>query len=266
MLTMRYSGAILLVAFVFLLYLAWVLTTTSSFNNCVTSQTTAATEQAKNHSLPRALTITDYVPIYSRCVLHVVYEYRDAAIAVATIFIAIFTLTLWLSTYGLLKHGREVERAYISCGGARESRFVSREIVDGKTVEVHEITNKFQFHVNNYGKTPGTVFRIRCGFCEEGLIPKSTPTYKYDVYRHSPIDPDRRSLPLAVFPIPPELKGPAVFGRVSYKTIFGDCFSSAFIYKIPLSGEVEAIRPPNKLYLQEQREKDDSGEAKGNAA
>jgi hypothetical protein len=185
---------------------------------------------------------------------------------VATVFIAIFTLTLWLSTYGLLKHGREIERAYISCGGARESRFVSREIVDGKTIETHEITNKFQFHVNNYGKTPGTVFRIRCGFCDEGLIPNSTPIYKHDVYRHSPIDPGRRSLPIAVFPVPPELKSPVVFGRVSYKTIFGDCFSSAFVYKIPPSGEVEAIRPPNNRYLQEQQETDASGENKENTA
>jgi hypothetical protein len=232
------------------------------FQTCIEEATKHYGSEALQKGTPHIFVV---FKTFKSCLGVYIIDKNAVITALATIAIAYFTWTIWDINSSQLQHGRRIERAYISCGGARESRFVSREIIDGKTVEVHEITNKFQFHVNNYGKTPGTVFRIRCGFCEEGLIPNSTPTYKYDVYRYSPIDPDRRSLPLAVFPIPPELKSPAVFGRVSYKTIFGDCFSSAFIYKIPLSGEVEAIRPPNKLYLQEQREKDDSGEANGNA-
>jgi hypothetical protein len=242
--------ALLLAALIFL----YVIARSSSFQSCY-----AHNEQYVQGSISGLSWLFRNAKVWVRCVGDFTEQNHGPLTAVATILLAFFTTTLWWATRKLVRHATEIERAYISCGGAREW-VVKKAVVDGKTVEVHEVTNNFQFHVNNYGKTPGIVFRIRCGFCEEGVIPNSTPIYEHDVYRHSPIDPGRRSLPLAVFPVPPELKSPVVFGRVSYKTIFGNCFSSAFVYRIPSSGDVEAVRPPNKHYLQEQPEGDDSGQ------
>jgi hypothetical protein len=96
MLVMRYAGIILLVlAIVFLGFAVWVLGTTSSFKTCVTNQTAAETQQAKEQTPPYALSFADHGGIYARCGAHVIYEYRDAAIAIATVFIALFTFTLW---------------------------------------------------------------------------------------------------------------------------------------------------------------------------
>jgi hypothetical protein len=48
---------------------------------------------------------------------------------------------------------------------------------------------------------------------------------------------------------------PAVYGRVYYETIFGDRFSSGFLYRIPPTfGDSESIRPPNPSYTDERKE------------
>jgi hypothetical protein len=65
----------------------WTVTISSSFQNCSTNQLAAGSDLATSSW---------------RCGLHVVYAYRDAVTAVATVFIAIFTLTLWRSTSGLV--------------------------------------------------------------------------------------------------------------------------------------------------------------------
>jgi len=49
-----------------------------------------------------ALSVVDSAAISGRCAGHVIYEYRDAATAIATVFIALFTFTLWQSTKGMM--------------------------------------------------------------------------------------------------------------------------------------------------------------------
>lgn len=53
-------------------------------------------------SPPIALPVIDSAAICGRCAGHVVFEYRDAATALATVFIALFTFTLWQSTKGMM--------------------------------------------------------------------------------------------------------------------------------------------------------------------
>jgi hypothetical protein len=76
----------------------WLLATSSSFNSCIERQTTTLIEQAKEKSQPTALSFVDRAAICGRCAWHVTVEYRDALTAIATVFIALFTFTLWHST------------------------------------------------------------------------------------------------------------------------------------------------------------------------
>src|SRR5262249_27629669 len=66
-----------------------------------------------------------------------VFDKTDAYIALFTAILAIFTFTLWLANYGLLKHAPKIERAYVSGGFGgtdRDSRAIFASINnDGKT-------------------------------------------------------------------------------------------------------------------------------------
>src|SRR5438034_11426276 len=59
-----------------------------------------------------------------RCGFEFVEASHGPLTALATIALAIFTTTLWLATRKLVKHVPQIERAYISGGGAPEVRTV----------------------------------------------------------------------------------------------------------------------------------------------
>src|SRR5258708_2879603 len=94
-------------ALILLLCSGWILSTSSSFNACQTNQTAAKSEQANENSPPLTLSVADKAAICGRCILHLIYENRDAATAVATVFIALFTFTLWRSTQRLMQVTQE---------------------------------------------------------------------------------------------------------------------------------------------------------------
>jgi hypothetical protein len=49
--------------------------------------------------------------------------------------------------------------------------------------------------------------------------------------------------------IPTNLARPTIYGRVFYTTIFGDRFSSGFLYRLPdKPGDSESINPPHPSY------------------
>jgi hypothetical protein len=89
--------------FLLLLFAIWILSSSSSLNTCKANQTAAQSEQAKENPPEFTLAIIDSATMYARCIGHVGYEYRDAITAVATAFIALFTLTLWWSTKAMMK-------------------------------------------------------------------------------------------------------------------------------------------------------------------
>src|SRR6266404_2208086 len=90
---LQYIAAVLVVAFGL-----WVFGTSSSFRTCKTEQTASNAEQRKENPPPFALAAIDSAAICARCAGHVIYEYRDAATAFATVLIALFTFTLKRST------------------------------------------------------------------------------------------------------------------------------------------------------------------------
>jgi hypothetical protein len=177
--------------------------------------------------------------------------------AFATAALAIFTTTLWWATRKLVKAGPRIERAYISAGGVH--RFRPMEKGSGSGEYFYTPTGQFQFHVNNYGKTPGRVYAIGWGWCEEIAIPVDGPKYQTR-YFDSWIEPGRSGLPLLAIKIPmweEELARPVIYGRVFYETIFGDRFSSGFLYRVPKDEprDSESIPPPHPSYTEYRKEK-----------
>jgi hypothetical protein len=150
-----------------------------------------------------------------------------------------------------IAHSHEIERAYISGGGMRAKE--PFDVSANGTVRFRE-TDQFEFHVNNYGKTPGKVYQLGCGFCEETAIPNGNPAYDTH-YVNSWINPGRSGLPLSIVVIPAHLQRPVVFGRVYYETIFGQRFSSGFLYRVPKSSGSESIPPPDPRYTDEREER-----------
>jgi hypothetical protein len=88
---------------VFVLGAIWILSTSSRLQTCIEKQTAAEGEQTKENSPPFVLSLTNNAAICIRCTGHVLYEYRDVVTAVATVFIAAFTFTLWWSTKAMMK-------------------------------------------------------------------------------------------------------------------------------------------------------------------
>jgi hypothetical protein len=84
-----------------------VVWSSSSFHDCVERQQAAYSQETKEKVPPLLLARGSQAAICIRCAGHVIYEYRDAATAVATILIAIFTFTLWRSTDKLWEAGTE---------------------------------------------------------------------------------------------------------------------------------------------------------------
>jgi hypothetical protein len=151
----------------------------------------------------------------------------------------------------------KIARAYLSGGGARAKRI--KVLPPNQTVL--EDVGEFQFHVNNYGKTPGMLYQLGFGFCDEASIPHR-PEYTVQ-YRRSQIDPGRRGEPIAQHKIPTEYTRPVVYGRFYYETIFGTRHSQGFIYRILLEEGSEPIPPPSEDYIRDQDEPLEERRAKG---
>ncbi len=156
----------------------------------------------------------------------------------ATIAIAIFTLTIWRVNRSQLQHAHKVERAYVSGGGApimRETRIQRdrRGLFPGNVTTtviepVFEPTGEFGLTINNYGKTPGEIFEYGVGWCEATQIPDQ-PIYEW-THHHDWAAPGVGSRPLKNIKIPTEKYSRlAIFGRFRYQDIFGNPHSDGFI-------------------------------------
>jgi hypothetical protein len=159
------------------------------------------------------------------------------------------------STKSMLERSRLVERAYISGGGVRATE--PSDISATGIVRFRE-TGEFEFHINNYEKTPGILYQLGFGFCDETAIPE-VPDYSL-LYRHNPIDPGRRGEPIARYLIPPEYSRPVVYGRFYYQTIFGTRHSSGFIYRILRNTGPQSISRPSIEFIRDQDEPDQNAD------
>jgi hypothetical protein len=123
---LRYLAATLVVIFGL-----WILGTSSSFKTCKAEQAAANAEQRKENPRPFVLSLADSAAICIRCAGHVLYEYRDAATAVATVLIAIFTYTLYGATKGLVQaaeiQSADMKRSIVAAAIAADAAQSSAE-------------------------------------------------------------------------------------------------------------------------------------------
>jgi hypothetical protein len=219
-----------------------ILSTSSSFRSCIEKQTAAKSQQAKESFPKLTLTIADRAAICARCAGHLVYEYRDAATAVATIFIAIFTFTLWRSTSNLWlsgeRHSERELRAYVYPSVKRIKTFSLTEPI----VIIVELRNAGQTPASEC-ETSSSVFVGALPLQDDAKM-EGVPAEPEDIGRHSmqTIYPqgeysfDCVSIDLLTPGIVAELqKGTAavyVAGESIYKDVFGIKRSSQFCFYI----------------------------------
>jgi len=120
-------------------------------------------KQPPEFALPR---IT-YARINTVCGARILYEYRDAVLAVATIFIALFTLTLWLSTRRSVEVLPRIERAYVFLSNINKHDSGWRLYAEG--LEMREFTATFA----NRGKTPAIIKKVRFGYMLSDNVPQT---------------------------------------------------------------------------------------------
>jgi hypothetical protein len=184
-----------------------------------------------------------------------VIKANDAVItALATAAIAIFTWTIWRVNRNELAHSHQVERAYISGGGAPEMRAEGRpmgSLTTGKIIHIPVPTGRFTVHINNQGKTAGEIFEIAVEFCNAGAVP-AKPVYNNRIHHHNWIGPGTQSRSLFSVPIPTDLTNLIVYGRFYYRDIFSDTMhSSGFIQDIDLrAGQSQSVAPPSRAYTE----------------
>jgi hypothetical protein len=182
---LRYFVAAMLVAFGL-----WVFGTSSSFQSCKTEQAAAKAEQREKNPPPFFFSGAISAAIYVRCGGHVLYEYREFATAAATVFIAIFTFTLWWATKGLVGAAkiqsddmkRSIVASEISATAASAQAEVARKaltdierpylfifnvsrltIEDFFNMDEGEVghTLKASYDVANHGKIPAIIESLR---------------------------------------------------------------------------------------------------------
>jgi hypothetical protein len=123
----------------------YVLSSSSSFQACIVHK--------------------DNIAIYARCAGRVIYAYRDGATAVSTIFIALFTATLWWSTKGMLNSTREsVELGRREFRSTHRPRIIVR-FVQGPFLENAHEGPMYQFiwvTLANVGVNPANIVAFGC--------------------------------------------------------------------------------------------------------
>ena len=171
------------VVMLIVLFGLWIFGTSSSFKTCKAEQTTHNAEQRKENPPKFALAVTDSIAIRARCALHVVYEYRDAATALATVLIAFFTFTLWRSTDRLWKSAdrqridslRSIDAAIKSADVAEKAMLVAnRPVITIEPLVLSSPTEFFSathilFGLKNSGHGAAVINRLDANI--ETLVP-----------------------------------------------------------------------------------------------
>jgi hypothetical protein len=142
------------------------------------------------------------------------------------------------------QHRREIERAYVSGGGARAIIPLRDEAgldqldnasrisqIDGSTILLVP-TGRFELHINNHGKTPAYLHHVAFGFCDVSALPPE-PVYQAPFPFSDAIGPGVQSRIITTVHIPEDYARTAICGRYYWDDIWGRHWSSGFVYEIP---------------------------------
>jgi hypothetical protein len=186
--------------------------------------------------------------------------------ALATAAIAYFTWTIKRINDRQLAHSHQIERAYVSGGGAPEveEHDLGTETTQSPMVGIgsrtrhlgieRRPTGNFVVCVNNYGKTPAELQWVGIGFCDVQNIPEA-PTYNF-VYRLDRVQPGDRGRPVFNAAIPKGMT--VIYGRFYYLDIFGGRHSCGFINEIGIErNRSDPILAPT-AYTEERNESEEN--------
>jgi hypothetical protein len=141
-----------------ILWLTWVSFTTPSFQACIAEQEAAQADQiSPKHAPVVALPLGALAEIGTQCTGRFIHEQRDALTAIATIFIAWFTFTLWSATRGqlaVLQGSIELSRQEFD---AEHRPWIAiRDIKLRQSVTIDKLAIAFtvDIAVENTGRTP----------------------------------------------------------------------------------------------------------------
>jgi hypothetical protein len=144
--------------------------------------------------------------------------------AIATAVIAVFTITLWLSGWFQLRHGREVDRAYLTGGGDIE--------LDGAGKEV------FRLEVENIGRTAAFMSTYDVKFATFAQVQRPQPVRPVDetAYTHDdrlgPAGSTRSSFKALRTPVFVSQGADIIYGAVWYTDIWHQPHRFRFILRI----------------------------------
>jgi hypothetical protein len=231
------GAALFAVALIFL----YVIARSPSFKTCYAQHEQYASYKQQQESFLGLSWVVRNAKVCARCAGDFADRNHGPLTAIATLLLALFTTTLWWATRKLVNHAPQIERAYISGGGA----FTAQQLVDTANNRV-VITpvDPFQVTVDNYGKTPARVIHVEIGFCNASNIPP-VPQYAITTLFNGSIPPGRSGhLTGITFPRA-QITGDVIFGRFHYWDIFRERMRySGFILRINPQLGVEPINAP----------------------
>lgn len=144
--------------------LCYVVWSTSTFQDCIGEQYAQANPNHDDTSEVE-FTFVDQMRAEVGCAAHLFFESRDAFTAIATIFIALFTWTLWMSTDKLWQLGRSEFNA------THRPKLRIRNIVVRPPTEMHAAKFEFfaggypvsgQLYADNFGDGNATILHSHC--------------------------------------------------------------------------------------------------------
>jgi hypothetical protein len=158
-----FRRAIATLVLIALLVAVWIVHSSSLFQSCVNDQTTAANQYIKEGLPPNTFVFADLAAIYIKCAGHALYPYRDVVTAIATVFIAFFTATLWNATKRLttistqqVRYFETAERPWIS---------VTAELRSPLTFKDGRGQIRIALRLFNTGRSPAIGVDIRTVIC-----------------------------------------------------------------------------------------------------
>jgi len=194
----------------------------SEYKSCI-HQEPGYQEQNKH---PSTFVISIRRPnFFLKCTWVVLHKNHETLIAIGTIFLALFTTTLWWATRRLVGHAVEIERAYVS-GGFGEK----------------DTANRLCAGINNYGKTPATINYILIGVCPFNNLPTTPEKAKRKFVNYS-IPPQGRIIARHHWAIWDGQSDHVFFGRFWYTDIFGTEHESGFVLHLKQDGMPAADAP-----------------------
>jgi hypothetical protein len=175
--------------------------------------------------------------LFTRCEGTFLDENGVLITAIATIVIAGFTGTLWLSTTQQERISRTHERAYVLYGGLygkpiHPKKFAaSKQADDGAWRDASEYNDPWVMQIHNFGRTPGFITKVTWGECAEKDFIKEKPISEIIRRELLPIEKPLIvetvvNLTTANHPVPyrhvrhSRFVGQVFFGRIDYEDVF----------------------------------------------